>query len=87
MRRGLELDDGRTAPALVEFYESKSNHTTLKVTLFEGKKRQIRRMAAALHLHLVFLHRISLGPLEIGNLALGQSRSLTQTEINQLKLL
>lgn len=87
MRRGIELDDGRTAPSQVEFFESKSNHTTLKITLFEGKKRQIRRMAAALHLHLVFLHRISLGPIEIGNLALGQSRPLTQAEINQLKQL
>jgi pseudouridine synthase len=87
MRHGVELDDGRTAPSEVEFFESKSNHTTLKITLFEGKKRQIRRMAAALHLHLVFLHRISLGPIEIGNLAIGQSRPLTQTEINQLKLL
>jgi len=87
MSRGVQLDDGQTAPAQVEFHQSVGNHTILKITLFEGKKRQIRRMAAALHLHLIFLHRISLGPLEIGNLALGQHRPLTQTEINQLKQL
>lgn len=87
MRRGVDLDDGRTAPAQVEFHQSVGNHTTLKITLFEGKKRQIRRMSAALHLHLVFLHRISLGPIQIGNLELGQSRPLNQAEVNQLKQL
>ena len=87
IRRGVRLDDGRTAPALVELFQSKSNQTTLKITLYQGKKRQIRRMSAALHLHLLELHRISLGPIKLGHLAPGQSRPLTSTEIRRLKQL
>ena len=93
LRRGLILDDlptGRqaekTAPADVEILPPKLNQGQMNITLYEGKKRQIRRMCTVLHLHPVDLHRQSLGPLTLGTLAPGKYRSLTTDEIKALKI-
>jgi len=82
---------GKTPPEIIkqmpnaEFIEYKNNLTTIKITLHEGKKRQIRLLCADLHLHLLTLHRISIGPLELGNLPAGDYRCLTPAEIDSLK--
>lgn len=81
MKDGVNLDDGQTAPAHVEFNLHEFNQTVLKITLFEGKKRQIRRMCSALRLHLIDLHRISIGQINIGDLRPGEYRLLTPQEI------
>jgi pseudouridine synthase len=67
-----------------EFIEFKTNQTTIKITLYEGKKRQIRLLCASLHLHLLSLQRLSIGPIELGNLPSGQYRDLTAEELAQL---
>jgi len=85
LQEGVVLDDGKTAPAKVQHHSSQFNQTTLQITLYQGKKRQIRRMTSALHLYLTDLHRISIGPLKLGDLPSGESRYLTQKEIDQLK--
>lgn len=85
LRNGIELEDGKTAPAEVIVISKTNHHTWLKMVLKEGKKRQIRRMASALHLHVEDLKRISIGQISIGNLAIGKYRNLKQDEINQLK--
>lgn len=84
-QHGVILDDGITAPAEIEVLPSKFNQNKLKITLYQGKKRQIRRMCAILHLHVVDLHRIAIGPLTIGDLQPGKYRLLTPVEINSLK--
>ena len=93
MQHGILLEDlsaGRqmvkTAPAKVEILPSKLNQHQLKITLYEGKKRQIRRMCSALHLHVMDLHRLSIGSINIGNLKPGQYRLLTRVEISSLKI-
>jgi len=85
LRHGVVLDDGKTAPADVEVLPSKFGQGQLKITLYQGKKRQIRRMTSALRLHPVDLHRLSLGPLKIGDLQPGKYRTLTIEEIIALK--
>ena len=85
MEKGVKLDDGVTAPAKVSVEPAKLNQTNFQITLYEGKKRQIRRMCAALHLHLLDLHRLSIGPVELGQLKPGDVRPLTPGEINRLK--
>lgn len=85
MQHGILLEEGKTAPAKVEVLPSKLNQNQLQITLFEGKKRQIRRMCAHLHLHVLDLHRISIGPINIGDLKPGQYRLLTREEIKSLK--
>ena len=56
----------------------------LEIVLREGRNRQIRRMCDALEIEVLRLIRIAIGPLQLGNLAKGAVRELTQEEIAQL---
>ena len=85
LRHGVVLDDSRTVPADVEVLPPKFNQGQIKITLYQGKKRQIRRMCAVLHLHPVDLHRLSIGSVTIGALKPGEYRPLTLGEIKALK--
>lgn len=83
-RRGLYLDGQRTAPAEVSILSREKDHTWLRVVLREGRKRQIRRVAAKLG-HLVHrLIRVRIGPVRLGDLKPGQWRPLSKQEIEQL---
>lgn len=84
-KSGVYLDDGRTLPAKVKALERGSGFTWLEVVLREGKKRQIRRVAAKLGHTVQHLSREQLGPLKLGNLGLGKWRHLTDHEIEQLR--
>lgn len=87
MRKGIKLEEGITKPAEVKIKEkSLPRHCILEITLYEGKKRQIRRMLSVLHLHILELKRISIGPIKIGDLGIGKFRSLTNDETKSLKL-
>ena len=54
------------------------------VVLDEGKNRQLRRIFAQLHLEVMRIVRVSIGPLALGTLAKGQWRELTPTEVRSL---
>jgi 23S rRNA pseudouridine2605 synthase len=84
LRRGVMLDDGMTAPALVE-RESCSTSPCLRITIHEGRKRQIKRMCAAVGHKVRRLRRIQVGPLHLGDLAPGGYRYLSQEEVEALK--
>ncbi len=77
---GVELEDGPTAPAQVE----KTSVTELLITIHEGRNRQVRRMAEAIGNQVDSLRRIRFGPLDLGELDLGESRKLTTREIDSL---
>lgn len=85
METGIFLEEGKTAPAKVEIAFKSAHKTILNLTLYEGKKRQIRRMTAALHLHILSLKRIAIGPIKLGMLASGKFRKLSTKEIFSLK--
>lgn len=86
LSKGITLEDGKTAPADVKvIHKSLPNNTLLEMTLYQGKKRQIRRMTAVLHLHVIDLKRISIGQVNIGNLKVGAYRNLTTEEVSDLK--
>lgn len=86
LRRGVRLDDGFvTSPAEVEMIDAENGHTTVKITIHEGKNRQVRRMFESVGSKVVELQRISIGTVELGNLPLGRWRHLTSHEINYLK--
>lgn len=85
LRNGIELEDGKTSPAEVLVTSKTNHHTWLKIVLKEGRKRQIRRMASALHLHIKDLKRISIGPIKLGNLDIGKFRNLRSDEVESLK--
>ncbi|RMF38377.1 MAG: pseudouridine synthase, partial [Chloroflexi bacterium] len=57
----------------------------LRITLYEGRKRQVRRMTAAVGHPTLRLVRVAIGPLTLAGLAPGQWRELTEAEIQALR--
>ena len=80
LRRGVELEDGPTAPAAVESLGERE----VEVTIREGRKRQVRRMAEAVGNEVVALRRVRIGSLELGDLEQGASRRLSAEEVASL---
>jgi 23S rRNA pseudouridine2605 synthase len=81
LRAGVELDDGRTAPAGVR----QLRPGVLELTLREGRKRQIRRMCAHVGHPVKKLSRVAFGPLRLGALAPGGARRLSPAEVQRLR--
>jgi 23S rRNA pseudouridine2605 synthase len=85
-RRGVVLEDGyRTQPAEVHVESKLGKGTWLRVTLKEGRKRQIREMGALTGLSVVRIIRVRIGALRLGNLKPKEWRYLTPEEIAELK--
>ncbi len=84
LRRGIELEDGPTAPARVSMLGRSGGNLLLELKVHEGRKRQVRRMLAAVELEVVNLVRTSLGPLTLKGLPEGQSRPLRPAELKAL---
>jgi 23S rRNA pseudouridine2605 synthase len=80
LRRGVELDDGPTAPARVR----KVSPRVLELTIAEGRNRQVRRMVEAVGNQVVDLARIRFGPLALGSLPQGKARRLRPPEVRRL---
>ena len=80
LRRGVELEDGPTAPARVR----RLGPQELELTIHEGRKRQVRRMCEAVGHPVTELRRVRFGPLSLGELAPGQYRRLSDAEVRRL---
>ncbi len=87
LRRGIELDDGVTAPAEIDVIRRGRDTTLLRVILHEGRKRQIRRMFDAIEHPVRDLIRVRIGPIELGELPEGEWRRLTPRETQALRRL
>lgn len=84
LRNGVIIDDFKTSPAEVEMLSAEKGVTVLKITIHEGKNRQVRKMMEAVGCKVSELNRISIGNVELGNLPLGRWRYLTAHEISCL---
>ena len=80
-----ELDGEPIMPAQVEIMERREGQALLRVTIHQGKNRQIRRMCAQVGLQVTRLRRISEDALTLGRLKPGQWRYLTDAEVAALK--
>ena len=80
LRDGVELDDGVTAPAKV----SQPEPGILRLTIHEGRNRQVRRMCEAVGHPVRRLVRVRIGPLRDAALAPGEWRSLSEAEVRTL---
>ena len=84
-QKGIILSGRRTRPASVTIVSTeKAGSTELEVVLREGRNRQIRRVAEQLGHPVKKLHRLAIGPIQLGDLAAGQLRSLRSTEMDKL---
>jgi 23S rRNA pseudouridine2605 synthase len=81
LREGIELDDGVTAPAKVALVDD----NVLRITIHEGRKRQVRRMCEAIGHPVTRLVRTRIGPLVDRTLAPGSWRPLTLDEVRALE--
>ncbi len=80
-QRGVTLEDGETAPCFVEITKGNVKLSTLRIVMTEGKKRQIRRVAALLGHPVRKLVRTHIGMYALGDLATGQTRELTPKDV------
>ena len=85
LRDGVEIEDGTTAPAQVSVLRRSHHGMELEFVLYEGRKRQIRRMCHAVGQVVTRLIRVQFGPIPLGNLQSGTWRKLSQEEIHQLR--
>jgi 23S rRNA pseudouridine2605 synthase len=80
LREGVDLDDGKTAPAQV----SRISEGLLRIVIHEGRNRQVRRMCTAIGHDVTRLVRTRIGPLSDPRLGPGEIRSLSLQEVRKL---
>lgn len=82
MSMGVELDDGKTIPAMYE--QSRPGSTNVRVIIMEGRKRQIRRVFELYGYKVVRLKRTSMGPIHLGRMSSGQVVRFSMKEVIEL---
>jgi 23S rRNA pseudouridine2605 synthase len=81
LRKGVELQDGSTAPATVR----RAGPGELEITIHEGRNRQVRRMCEAVGHPVLALERTAFGPLRLDDLPAGAHRRLSDAEVSRLR--
>jgi 23S rRNA pseudouridine2605 synthase len=84
LTKGIRLEDGMTAPAKARKIREGENNSWVEITIYEGKKRQIRRMLERVGNPVLKLRRITINGLRIGDLLPGELRRLTIEEVEKL---
>lgn len=85
--KGIDIGGYTTAPAQIRLLKNYKRNCLVKVTIHEGKNRQIRRMMEALGHPVIALERVSIGKIHIDNLQKGKWRYLTKEEKQYLRSL
>ncbi|MBP6886013.1 MAG: rRNA pseudouridine synthase [Candidatus Pacebacteria bacterium] len=78
---GITLEDGPTLPCQTKLI----GPHRFRIIIREGRKHQIRRMCEFLHLTVVQLRRLRIGPITLGDLKPGAFRALTESQVTTLK--
>jgi pseudouridine synthase len=84
LRRGVELEDGPARAASATPVARSGGRGAIRLVLLEGRKREVRRMLAAVGLPVRRLIRVRYGPIRLGRLAAGQTRPLSVDEVRGL---
>jgi 23S rRNA pseudouridine2605 synthase len=82
---GVDIGGYVTAPAEIVILRKDTETSKVRITIHEGKKRQIRKMCKIISHPVITLRRISIGNIILSDLKRGQWRYLTQEEVNYLK--
>jgi len=83
-REGVTLEDGPVHPRRVEARRLGRDRWEFEVTIAEGRKREVRRLCSALGLGVERLVRVQFGPVQLGDLPVGDTRKLTPRERSSL---
>ncbi len=85
LNSSMTVDGYILLPVKTEFVSKNDKFTTLRMTLYEGRNRQIRKMCEQVGLKVAKLTRIAIGSITLGALAAGKWRYLTSSELQTLK--
>lgn len=85
LRNGIDIGGFITSPAQVDLIRKNKQTSLIRITIKEGKNRQVRRMFDAIGHPVIYLKRIRIGNIKLGNLELGKWRHLTNKELEALK--
>lgn len=81
LRAGVELEDGPARAASVRVVGRSGDRGALRLVMTEGRKREVRRLLAAVGLPVLRLVRVRVGPVHLGQLTAGTYRELTHAEV------
>ena len=84
LEKGIEIEGKKTWPARVKIIRRKKSTTICEIKIHEGRKRQIKKMFAAIGHPVMNLKRTAYGKLRLGNLQPGQYRQLSPAELSQI---
>lgn len=87
LRAGVVIDGVRYGKCKADLLSFENNISRIKITLTEGKNREIRKMFEAINREVIFLKRIEMAGIKLGGLKRGEMRKLNQFEIDWLKSL
>ncbi|MFH1374028.1 MAG: pseudouridine synthase [bacterium] len=85
IEKGIKLEDGATGRALVRILEHRGNTSRLRLTLTEGRKREVKQLCRLVGHPVRELTRIEFAGIRTGSLGPGTWRHLTEDEVNQLQ--
>lgn len=84
LKNGVQLEDGKTAPAQVKILRQENHKTVVEISIHEGRNRQVRRMFKAIKNPVLELKRISVGSLTLKGVNTGEYRYLTDAELKKV---
>jgi 23S rRNA pseudouridine2605 synthase len=84
LSKGMKLDGVMTAPAKVRRLRKTENNSWIEMTIYEGRKRQIRKMLERVGHPVIRLLRVRINGLEMGELSPGACRRITQEEMKKI---
>lgn len=84
LQRGVYIDGRKTAGARAKIISAEGNRALVELTIHEGRNRQVRKMFDAIGYPVVYLRRVAIGNIVLGNLPLGKWRHLNPNEVKYL---
>ncbi len=85
LEKGIFLEGKKTAPARISRLRKSAEKSLHRVEIYEGRKREVKRMFEAIGHHVLHLKRVGFGRVRLGTLKTGNWRFLTPREMNSLK--
>lgn len=84
LARGIMIDQRLTSPARLRVLKKSSRESIIEIIIHEGRKRQVRKMFAAINHPVIHLQRTAYGNLKLGKLPLGKFRTLSRTDLKAI---
>ncbi len=84
LEKGVFIDGKKTAPCRAQILGYENNLTSVEIIIHEGRNRQVRKMCEAIGYPVIYLKRVQIGTVILGNLPLGKWRHLNPNEVKAL---